>query len=205
MIHLKKTVLSSLLPLLMISASAPVLAAAGDNVVRFGAAVVSPNDSSQGVVPDDAVGVDDGTSVFVSGTHMVTDNLGVELLAAWPFSHDITLKGVGKIAETDQLPPTLSVTYHFVPDANVSPYLGAGINYTTFFNTEPTAVITKLDLEDSWGAAFVAGIDVKMSGKWFFNANVRYIDINTTATTDLGKIDVDINPAVYSIGLGYSF
>lgn len=69
---------------------------------------------------------------------MIKENIAIELLAATPFSHDIkgtgALAGVGKVGETKQLPPTLSVQYHFSPKASVRPYVGAGINYTIFFS-----------------------------------------------------------------------
>ncbi len=178
---------------------------AGDWLVRFGGANVSPNDGSSGVVADDAVGVDSGTSVFVTAEYMLNPAMGVELLAAWPFSHDITLKGSGKIAETDHLPPTLSFNYHFNTDAGIRPYVGLGLNYTTFFSEDATAVISSIKLDDSWGLAVQAGVDADINDKWYFNAAIRYIDIETTATTNLGKIDVDIDPYVYQIGVGMRF
>jgi hypothetical protein len=41
------------------------------------------------------------------------------------------------------------------------------------------------------------------------NAHVRYIDIDTTGTTSFAgekvKVDVDVDPYVYMVGLGYKF
>jgi outer membrane protein len=201
---LKKTVISSTAVAALLLVSGQSLAAPGDWVVRFGAANVSPDDSSRGVVPKNAVGVDSGTSLYVTGEYMFSDQLGVELLAALPFNHDITLKGSGKIGEVDHLPPTLSVMYHF-SDSNVRPYVGAGINYTTFMDEKATAVISSLKLDASWGLAVQAGVDVDINDDWFFNASARYIDIDTTARTNLGNIDVDIDPWVFSLGIGRYF
>ena len=180
-------------------------AAQGDWLLRFGAANVDPSAGSTGVVPDDAIDVDDGTAAFINGTYMIRDNIGIELLAATPFSHDIILEGAGKIAETDHLPPTLSVQYHFSPESKVRPYVGAGLNWTTFFDEEATAVINDISLDDSFGWAVQAGIDVDINEKWFFNADIRKIDIETTAETDIGNIDVDIDPVVISLGVGLRF
>jgi len=177
----------------------------GDWLLRFGLANVSPNDGSSGVVATDTVGVDGDTQIFANATYMFKENIGFEVLAATPFSHDITLTGSGKIGETDHLPPTFSVQYHFNPKASTRPYIGAGINYTTFFNEKATAVITSLSLDDSIGLAVQAGVDIDINQDWFFNADVRYINIETTATTDLGNIEVDINPWVISLGVGTSF
>lgn len=180
----------------------------GDWLMRVGVTNVSPNDgSSGGGLPDDAIGVGDNTQPSISFTYMYTKNLGVEILAALPFQHDITLDGVGKVGDTKQLPPTVSLEYHFSPDSNIRPYVGAGINYTTFFSESTTGALagTDLSLDDSFGLALNAGIDVDINKKWFFNASVRYINIETTATTVVGDIDVEVNPYVYTIGVGTTF
>ena len=176
----------------------------GDWLLRFGVTMVSPDASSSGVVPDDAIDVDDSTSVSVDFTYMVRENIGIEVLAAYPFSHDITLNGT-KIAETDHLPPTVSVQYHFQPKSNIRPYVGIGLNYTTFFNEEATAVISDISLDDSFGLALQGGVDFSLTEKWYLNLVLRYINIETTAKTNLGNVDVDINPWVYTLGVGTSF
>lgn len=201
----KKSVISALIASSLVLTSAPVTAVEkGDWLVRFGVANVSPNDSSTGVVATDAIGVDGNTQIFANMTYMFKDNVGFEVLAATPFSHDITLSG-SKIGETEQLPPTFSVQYHFKPKASTRPYVGVGINYTTFFNEKATAVITSLSLDDSIGLAVQAGVDIDITKDWFFNADVRYINIETTAVTNLGNIEVDINPWVLSLGVGTRF
>lgn len=140
---------------------------------------------------------------------MLRDNIGLELLAATPFEHNIigtgTLAGSGKIAETKQLPPTFSVQYYFSPKKSFSPYIGAGINYTTFFSEKAVNTITTISLDDSWGLAAQAGFDMKMTKDWFFHTDLRYINIETTATTDAGNVDVKINPWVLSVGVGTTF
>ena len=73
---------------------------------------------------------------------MLSDNWGFEILASWPFSHDVSLGTVSpgnadvKIAETKHLPPTFSMQYHFMPSGKVQPYAGLGVNYTTFSRYE---------------------------------------------------------------------
>ncbi|MEX2367697.1 MAG: OmpW family outer membrane protein, partial [Pseudohongiellaceae bacterium] len=133
-----------------------------------------------------------------------TDNLGLDILGSTPFTHDITLNG-SKIAETKHLPPTVGVQYHFSPKSDVRPYVGAGINYTKFFSEKVTSTITSISLDDSWGLAAQAGVDVDINQDWFFNADLRYMQIDTTATTNLGDIEVDINPWVISLGVGTRF
>jgi len=193
----------------------------GDWLMRLGVASVMPNDDSGEVtdVPGSGVTVDDATSVGVTFTYMVSPNVGVELLGALPFEHDIT--GTGTIdglaiGSTKQLPPTLVGQYHFQPQSNVRPYIGAGLNYTTFFDEDADAEVeavlggpTTLSLDDSVGVAVVGGVDVDMNDDWFFNASAWYMQIDTEATLDtagvIHTVEVDINPWAVMLGVGTSF
>lgn len=181
----------------------------GDWLMRFGAIHVSPNDSSGTLsgAPTVGVGLDSDTQAFANISYMLEDNMALELLAATPFTHTLHATGAlsGDIATVKQLPPTLSLQYHFSPTSTVTPYVGAGINYTMFFDEQATAVISSISLEDSWGLALQAGADIDMGNNWFANFDLRYIDIETTATTDLGTIDVTIDPWVFSAGVGFKF
>ncbi len=152
---------------------------------------------------------------------MVTDKVGVELLAATPFSHDVGTKGLGglKLGELKHLPPTLSVIYYPMEKTSAfQPYVGAGINYTWFFDDKLTSEaensalqLRGLDMKDSWGLAAQVGMDYMLTDNLMLNAQVRYIDIDTTGTTYSEaadakiKVDVDVDPFVYMVGLGYKF
>jgi len=181
----------------------------GDWLLRFGAVQVSPDDSSGTLsgAPTVGVAVDSDTQAFANISYMLKNNVALELLAATPFTHTISATGAlsGDIATVKQLPPTLSLQYRFSPKATIVPYVGAGINYTMFFDEQATAVITSISLKDSWGLALQAGADIDMGNNWFANVDVRYINIETTATTNLGTVDVKINPWVFSAGVGFKF
>lgn len=203
----------------------------GQRFTRFGLAQVSPNDDSGDVkaFPGNGVSVDDETGLGITVSYIYRDNWGVELLAALPFSHDIngegpTLKGLGKIASTDQLPPTLLVNYY--PQISMPgwhPYIGVGLNYTVFFDEEASDSLeaalgkTDIELDDSFGLALQVGVDWDWRENWFLNAALWYIQIDTTADIKFaggpatggaaGKtsVDVDIDPYVVMLGLGYRF
>ena len=139
---------------------------------------------------------------------MMTDVWALELLAAYPFKHDIELLDGTKVGSTEHLPPTLSLQYHFMPTEKFQPYLGFGINYTNFFSEKTTGPLTGLDLElgDSWGIALQTGFDVLLSDNVFLNLDVRYIDIDTKARLDgesLGKVEID--PWVFGGHIGFRF
>jgi outer membrane protein len=190
---------------------------AGDVLVRVGGSLVDPDGSSGEVtgIPGSGVSVDDNARLSFTIGYMMTDNIAVEVLGALPFKHDIkgegTLSGLDKIAQTKHLPPTVSLQYHFMPKASVRPYVGAGINYTVFFDEEVTSSAlagTDMSLDDSWGLAAQVGADVDIGPNWFVNADVRYIDIETTATLTgavNATVDVQIDPWVYTLAVGRRF
>ncbi len=207
----------------------------GDWIGRVGATRVVPNESSGpvtasgGPVAGTEINVDDDTRLGFTIGYMLTPHIGIELLGALPFEHDIspnaTLAGVtgsGAIASTKHLPPTLSAQYYFRPKTSVRPYVGVGVNYTRFFDEKvrgglASAGYGSLDLEDSWGLAGQVGVDVDVTRNWFVNFDVRYMSIDTKATVRetstgsgaLGSVltidDVQIDPWVYTISIGTTF
>ncbi|EHK9575126.1 outer membrane protein OmpW [Vibrio parahaemolyticus] len=190
----------------------------GDFVLRVGAASVVPNDSSDKILgSQEELKVDSNTQLGLTFGYMFTDNISLELLAATPFSHDIStdLLGLGDIADTKHLPPTLMVQYYFgEPQSKFRPYVGAGLNYTIFFdegfnNKAKNVGLTDLKLDDSFGLAANVGMDYMINDQWFLNASAWYANIETEATYKFGgakqKTDVKINPWVFMISGGYKF
>ncbi len=204
----------------------------GDWILRVGAVTVDPDVDSDkvdvlGLATLDGVDVDSDTQLSLIGTYMFHSHWGVELLAATPFSHDITLDGTSLDAgSAKQLPPTVSIQYYPMrAGSKVQPYVGAGINYTYFWDEDvdgdlnsaldgiaglpPGTVDADLDLDDSWGLALQAGIDWAITEKVMLNAGVWWIDIDTEAkiSTALGNthFDVELDPWVYNIGLAFKF
>lgn len=186
---------------LLAGASVATSAASGDMLLRFGAHNVAPKSNNHPVV-----NVDDGASLTLSGTYFMTDNVAVEVLGAVPFKHDIKLNADGsKVAETTHLPPTVTLQYHFAPDAaTFRPYVGAGLNYTVFYDEKTTGALAgnKLSLDDSFGLSAEAGMDIALNADWAVNLNVRWFDIDTDArlgSTKLGTVEVD--PWAYGVML----
>lgn len=187
---------------------------AGDIIVRAGVVVVAPNESSDPVATFGEFQVSNDTQLGLNFGYMLTDNFGVELLAATPFSHDVSLAGVGKIAETKHLPPTLVAQYYFGDaQSKLRPYVGVGVNFTNFFDNEFTndldGALTDLSMSNSWGLAAQAGVDYQVNKNWLVNASVWYAQISTDVKFNLGPdavtIDTDINPWVYMVSVGYTF
>ena len=203
---------------------------AGDIIVRAGAITVDPREDSDdihhaqlGSIAGAKATLDSDTQLGLNFAYMVTDKVGIELLAATPFSHDVGVKGMpagfeqlnGKLGSLKHLPPTLSVVYYPLDSKSAfKPYVGAGVNYTWFFDDKLSSEaegkgFSGLDMKDSWGLAFQIGADYMLTDSLMINAQIRYIDIETTGTTYLAgdkvKVDVDVDPFVYMVGLGYKF
>ena len=183
----------------------PALAqTAGSWTVGVGAHNVEPKSGNGTLVatPLGDLTMDVGTNVrpTITAEYFVKDNLGIEVLAALPFQHDIAVTGVGKVGSTKHLPPTVSLQYHFNDKGVVSPVLGVGLNYTTFFSEDTRGALdgTSLKLGDSWGLAAHAGLDFRVSEKAAIRVDVRWIDIDSGVRVDGARMGTaNIDPLVY--------
>lgn len=206
---------------LVLTTTLPALAADDNNwFLRFGAVTISPNDDSGPVLGNDGVGVDSDTQIGFNLTYMLDDNWGIEVLGANPFTHKIsgdgTLRGV-PIGRTDHLPPTFSAVYNFDTDGDTIYHVGAGLNYTKFFEDYASPEIqaalgasVDLDLSASTGLSLKAGFDTPIGDNWYFSGGLYYIMIDTEADVIVNGsvatvVDVDINPWVFMLGFGTSF
>nr|WP_314442437.1 OmpW family protein [uncultured Sphingomonas sp.] len=209
------TIAAALLP------AVPAHAEAGDILLRGRAILVIPTEKSGGIqptFPNDRVSVSDSWTPEVDVTWFATDRVAFELIAATT-KHDVGgekgLKPVGKLADTWVLPPTLTAQYHFAPNARVRPYVGAGVNYTLFYNEDASRALesaigsTGVKLKSSFGYALQAGADVALTDKVFLNLDVKYIDIDTRAKLTTGtlvnRVKVSIDPVVFGVGVGTRF
>ncbi|WP_042012465.1 OmpW family outer membrane protein [Aeromonas fluvialis] len=197
--------MKKLLPLMVAAAvTSPFAMAhqAGDILVRGGLAVVSPQDSGNDF------DINDNAQLGLTLTYMATDNFGVELLAATPFSHSVKLGGT-EVAKVKHLPPTLMAQYYFGDaQSKVRPYVGVGVNYTTFFDEKGRGPLSNSDvsLDDSWGVVGQVGIDMAITDRWFVNGSAWIMDIDTDVHVDGGPgIKTKIDPMVFMVGAGYRF
>ncbi|MFV8819614.1 OmpW/AlkL family protein [Haliea sp. E17] len=208
----------------------------GDLILRAGVVTVDPDASSDTIdlgvegVPTLEADVDSSTQLSIIPVWMLTESWGLELLAATPFDHDISVSGGGlnlDAGKTKQLPPTLTLQwYPRGGQTGWQPYLGIGLNYTLFFSEDVDgelkgalnavlgATDANLKLDDSFGLSASAGVDIPLGEHWSLNAGLWYIDIDTEATLTAKfadgskapvKFDVDIDPWVYNFGIAYKF
>ena len=135
-------------------------------------------------------------------TYFVTPNIGVELILGTA-RHEVTLGGAS-LGKLNHLPPTLTLQYHFQPTPTIKPYVGAGVNYTRFYNVDlaPGLSIDK----NSFGGALQAGVDIAVTKNGYINLDVKKIWINTDVKSGGAKLTtLDIDPMVWGIGYGFRF
>lgn len=176
---------------------------AGDVLVRGGAVMVSPTTGS-----GDTLDVQSNTQLGLTLSYMVTDNWGVELLGATPFSHSVEMGGV-EVAKVKHLPPSLMAQYYFGDaQSKVRPYVGAGVNYTFFFDEKGRGPLdgAKVDVDSSWGVAAQAGIDMAVTDNLFVNSSIWYMNIESDVTVNGAVVEkTKINPVGLMVGVGYRF
>lgn len=184
----------------------------GDWLIRLRGIAVIPNDQSGSLntIPHSGVKVSDSGTAELDFTYMCSNNIGVELILATT-KHNINgkkaLDGI-KVGSTWVLPPTLLLQYHFFSDCCFQPYVGAGVNYTCFYNNHSSLESTRLSLSNSWGGAVQVGCDYLITDHWFANIDFKYITMNTTAHlkgATMGKVHVRLNPFIIGGGIGYRF
>ncbi|WP_336231902.1 OmpW/AlkL family protein [Thalassospira sp. CH_XMU1458] len=167
-----------------------------------------------GVVPDEDVDsntlagkgeIDNDVIPEVDFSYFVTDNIALELIAGTS-KHDVTWSDGKDLGSVRLLPPTLTLQYHFMPESRWSPYIGAGINYTFFYDSKP-GQFSSVDYDDGFGYAFQAGFDYAISGPWSLNVDVKKIYLDTDVSVNNGavKADANIDPWLFGVGIGYRF
>ncbi len=203
------TLLLSSLAVALSLAAAPAMAQSkGDWTISAGVHQVAPKSDNGTLAGGLEVDVDSDIKPTITGEYFIADNLGIEVLAALPFKHDININGLGRVGSTKHLPPVVTLQYHFNSQGKVSPFVGAGVNYTTFFSEETSGALAgnDLKLEDSWGLAAHAGLDFKVAENGSLRVDVRWIDIDSKVKLNGEKIGtVNIDPLVYGVAYVFKF
>ena len=177
-------------------------------MIRGRALIVVPQEglNSSNALPASAdVNIDTSVVPELDITYFFTPNIAAELiLGTTPHDVRVTNPNVD-LGSVWLLPPTLTLQYHFAPEGRIRPYIGAGVNYTIFYAKDEPAGTT-VDYDNAFGWALQAGVDIPMDEHWSLNVDVKQVFLSTDVTVNgTVKADVDINPTLIGIGVGYRF
>jgi len=197
----------------LLFSDAPVGKSAGHVIVRLRAMGLLPQDSSSTTSVGGHVSVSDQAGPEFDASYFLTDHIAVEAIVA-STRHNVKLTGTA-IGDIDVgsawvLPPTVTLEYHFLPHKRFSPYIGAGVNVSFFYNTQANSpTINKFGISTTAGAAVKVGFDYNVCDNWFLNFDAEQIfaNISASANTALGHVSAkdSLNPLVLSAGIGYRF
>ncbi|HEX4985336.1 MAG TPA: OmpW family outer membrane protein [Burkholderiales bacterium] len=192
-----------LTPAAIMAASALALCAAtahaagGETVFRLKAIQIEPDVDSD--VP--GIDLDGATGGELGFTSFLSDHWAIDL-GAGTTKHDITYFGMDA-GSLKLLPVNLMLQFHFAPNAAFRPYIGAGGNYTHFYDVSVPGGLADVD-HDVFGPAAQAGFDIPLGKTVLFNVDAKKIwmetDMHGAASGNL-KLD----PWVFGAGLGFRF
>jgi len=182
---------------------------AGHFQVRLRGAAVVPDPSATisiaGVNIGGTTKVSDSFVPEADLTYFITDNIAVEAIAA-ATKHTVRNSVAGTVSSVWLLPPTITAQYHFDPNGPIRPYVGAGINYTVFY--DPHSALPNIGFKNSFGWTLQAGADVPVGdGPYFLNFDVKKVFIGTHIRAAGGVVQASarLNPWIIGAGLGLRF
>ncbi len=207
------------LALVAMASAAPSYAGSetGNFMVRVQGTVVDPDSSATvkaggSVVPGYDAEVSTEVLPTLTLSYFLNKNIAVELFCCFA---KLEAEGKGGINGLDLgdfwvFPPALTLQYHFDQFGAFKPYVGAGVQYIHFFsegNSGAGLGNAKINLDDAFGFTLQAGVDVSLGGGWYLNADIKKTFIDTEASWSGTAVtaDVDIDPWIYSLGVGYRF
>jgi outer membrane protein len=146
----------------------PVGKEAGTVMVRLRALGVLPENKSSSTSLGGAVETTNQVAPEIDLSYFFTGHLAAELIAA-STRHEVSASGTAighvDVGSTYVLPPTLTLQYHFMPHARISPYIGAGITVAWFYDTSPAGpTVDKVGFDTAVGPTVQLGVDYNVTG-----------------------------------------
>lgn len=170
--------------------------------VRVRAIYVTPVESFDSKLDSSKLKITDSIIPELDLEYFFMKNLSTELILGVT-EHNITSAG-DTVGSTWLLPPTLTVKYHPLAGDTISPYIGAGVNLTIPFDSKFNGVSDfKVDTSVGWAAQ--VGADIKIKDNIYFNLDYKYVNADTKIKVAGTKYTLDLNPNLFSVGVGYRF
>jgi outer membrane protein len=188
----------------------PVGEQAGTVMVRLRAIGVIPEPNSEIDIIGGHLSVTKTAAPEIDLSYFFTDHFAAEVIAG-STRHEVKAEGTAlgnlDLGSSWVLPPTVTLQYHFFPHEQFIPYVGAGLNVTFFYDTNPALpTVKKFYLGTGFGPAIQAGFDYNFTGHWFLNVDVKQIfEHNNPVVNHVVKASLWLDPTVVGVGIGYRF
>lgn len=189
---------------------------------------VSADDLSGPYVPPGAnIDAKNVETLYLGYVRRLTPHFAVEVSLGYPPQQKTVGKGPATlgsvpydgqvIATARWIAPTVLLEYMFGSEnAKLRPFIGAGVNYTTFYDRNSTAEgnaasggPTKLSLTSSVGPAGTVGLAYNIANHWNAYASYSISQVKTHLTADtagvIRKTDISFGPQALVVSVGYSF
>ncbi|MFA0923111.1 OmpW/AlkL family protein [Xanthomonas fragariae] len=190
------TLIRTALAIALAASAPPALAqSAGHWTTGYGVGYVLPT-SNSGTFGGTRAEIKGAPTLSFTYEYFIRNNLGIEVHAAVAGKHDFELEGVGKVGSYWSVPPSVLLQYHINGYGTVSPFVGIGINYTTFLgeDTDKASGNGDLSFEDSVGATAHVGVDFIFNERSGLRVDARWADSRSNVDFNgarLGKAKID--------------
>lgn len=177
--------------------------------VRLRGVSVQPYEKSTVGGEDSDVNISNAFIPELDFTYFFNKNFAAELILGTS-KHDVKVgNDEVSLGSVRLLPPTVTLQYHFYPTKSLKPYVGAGLNYTIFYDVENGDTLG-MDYKNNVGFALQGGVDYFVNEKFFLNVDIKKLYLKTDVDVDLGlpatvPAEVKINPLLIGFGVGMKF
>ncbi|MEI9402060.1 OmpW family protein [Mesorhizobium sp. Cs1330R2N1] len=174
-------------------------------------AVITDDKGNVNEIPGSGLSFSDTAIPELDVTYYFSDNLAAELILGTTHANiygEGTIGGLAKIGKTWVLPPTLTLQYHFTDSGAFKPYIGAGVNYSIFYNQD-TGSADALHVKNAFGGAVQVGFDYALDQHWGVNFDVKKLFLEPKFDAVVGGANVTgkakLNPWLIGTGVSYRF
>ncbi|MER9151811.1 OmpW family protein [Mesorhizobium opportunistum] len=173
--------------------------------------VITEDSGYVNAVPGSGLSYSDTVTPELDISYFFTDNIAAELILGTTYANiegHGTIGGLGDVGKVWLLPPTLTLQYHFTDLGAFKPYVGAGVNYTIFYNQDAGSA-DALMVKNTFGTALQVGFDYMVDQHWGFNFDVKKLflkpdfEVTVNGAKQTGKAELD--PWLIGAGVTYRF
>ncbi|MES0132502.1 OmpW family protein [Mesorhizobium sp. M0029] len=173
--------------------------------------VITEDSGYVNAVPGSGLSYSNTVTPELDISYYFTDNIATELILGTTYANiegQGAIGALGNVGKVWLLPPTLTLQYHFTNFGAFKPYVGAGVNYTIFYNQHAGSA-DALKVNNTFGTALQVGFDYMVDQHWGINFDVKKLflrpdfDVTVDGAKQTGKAELD--PWLIGAGVTYRF